>query len=157
MAATGSREEYVAFLEDQVHRLNLELARYQRAGEATQARPLGNEWAMVGDAAAFLLDAERLPPLIHAYEEQVRPDLCTCSRGLNRDGKKLPTLQHAYVLAVGLIDVNYLHKQQSCHRALLANGHAVSGADAPAAQPVGALPCSSLTTLCAMQHRPHAA
>ena len=68
-------EEYVRFLEDQVHRLNVELARQQRGATAADGGASaihgGAVLAGAGPPAPFLLDMDGLPPLIHAYEEQV--------------------------------------------------------------------------------------
>jgi hypothetical protein len=78
--ASDRGEEYVRFLEDQVHRLNVELARLQRAsGGANGMDSRGAVSSTLGgpgidgatSAPSFLLDFDGLPPLIHAYEEQV--------------------------------------------------------------------------------------
>jgi hypothetical protein len=80
--ASDRGEEYVRFLEDQVHRLNVELARLQRAsgganGMDSRGAALSSTLGGPGidgiatSAPSFLLDFDGLPPLIHAYEEQV--------------------------------------------------------------------------------------
>lgn len=64
-------DEYVRFLEDQVHRLNVELARKQRGEPLGEAASDGVGGPVSTVPPAFLLDDVGLPPLIHAYEQQV--------------------------------------------------------------------------------------
>eukprot|EP00038_Savillea_parva_P021679 m.35790 g.35790 ORF g.35790 m.35790 type:complete len:406 (+) comp5326_c0_seq1:38-1255(+) len=62
MGARG--EEYVHFLKDQVHRLNVELRKLQYRPDAAGPAP-------TSPVPSFLVDAHNLPPLIHAYDKQL--------------------------------------------------------------------------------------
>eukprot|EP00041_Stephanoeca_diplocostata_P016277 m.320036 g.320036 ORF g.320036 m.320036 type:complete len:391 (+) comp20314_c0_seq7:50-1222(+) len=74
----GSNEEdiatYTAFLEDQVHRLSVELAELQdrvgisNAGEAIDGN---SELAQARGRAPWLVDAHRLAPLVRAYDARL--------------------------------------------------------------------------------------
>lgn len=74
MQARG--DDYTAFLEEQVCRLNVELARFQRSEGSNASLSLAVETSGIErdgtEVPEFLLDNKRLPPLIHAYDTQVR-------------------------------------------------------------------------------------
>jgi hypothetical protein len=72
MAGRGA--EYEGFLEDQVHRLNVELARHQHHGTLTATGSLHSTPPPLDSLPPFLVDDDNLPPLIRAYDDQVSVD-----------------------------------------------------------------------------------
>lgn len=64
--------EYVGFLEDQVYRLNAELARYQHRGVAGASQLPPDTKNPPDSVPLFLVDSRNLTPLIRAYDDQVR-------------------------------------------------------------------------------------